>query len=74
MSKPTLGTGELLKELAEFKFPRATQRRLTRLLDLNNDGELSSEQRHELRALAELSEQIAILKGQAMLVLGRKNG
>ena len=73
MAKPSPGTDDLLEELAEFKFPRATQRRFTRLMDLNSEGGLSPEQRQELAGLVELSERIAIMKGRARLLLDRKS-
>ncbi len=74
MRRPNQSTDALLEELAEFKFPRATRRRLTRLMDVNNEGRLTPDQRRELRALVEINERIANLKGQAMLVLRKRNG
>lgn len=74
MAKPSTPSSHLLEEVAEFRLPRATQRRFDRLMTLNNEGDLTPDQSQELKALVELTERIAILKGRALLVLGRKNG
>jgi hypothetical protein len=41
-------------------------------MDLNTDGRLTLEQKEELEDLVELSETIALLRAQALHVLGRK--
>ena len=40
-------------------------------MDRNTEGELSATERDELEALVELSETIALLRGEALKVLGR---
>ena len=60
---------ELLEEMARLELPPAAQRALARLMDKNTEGELSPEDREELRALVELNERVSLLKGRAMLVL-----
>jgi hypothetical protein len=41
------------------------------LMDRNNNGSLTAEERDDLEALVELSETIAIVRAQALHVLGR---
>ncbi len=74
MSKTVEAPSDFMEELADFKFPPSTQRRLTQLMDKNNEGTLTAEEREDLKALVEISERMALLKGRAMLILGRKNG
>lgn len=40
-------------------------------MDLNNEGRLTQGEREELEALAELSEQLALVRAEALEVLGR---
>jgi len=58
-----------IEELATFTFPDTVQTRLDGLMEKNNEGKLSSDEREELRALVELSELVSLLKGQARLFL-----
>ena len=41
------------------------------LMDLNTNGRLTSDQKEELENLVELSETIALLRAQALNLLGR---
>jgi hypothetical protein len=41
-------------------------------MDRNTDGTLTPEEHEELESLVELSESIALVRAQALLVLGRK--
>jgi hypothetical protein len=60
---------ELLEEVAQLEFPSTTQEALDRLMDKNNEGQLSEEERKELQALVDLNEKVAQLKGRAGLAL-----
>jgi len=62
---------ELIETVAEMRFPAKTDERLTWLMDRNTDGLLTAQERDELASLAELSESIAIVRAQALRVLGR---
>jgi len=62
---------ELIETVAEMRFPVKTDERLTWLMDRNTDGLLTAQERDELASLAELSESIAIVRAQALRVLGR---
>ena len=41
-------------------------------MDRNNEGRLTENERSDLESLVELSERIAILRGKALILLGRK--
>ncbi len=41
-------------------------------MDRNTDGRLNDPERNELEALVELSERMALLRAQALRILGRK--
>ena len=63
---------QLMEAIAAFRFPPLTNERMQRLMDRNNEGELSEVEREELAALAELGTSISLLKAHAMRLLGRK--
>jgi hypothetical protein len=54
-----------------MRFPSKTDERLTWLMGRNTDGLLTALERDELAALAELSESLALVRAQALRVLGR---
>ncbi|MCB1229181.1 MAG: hypothetical protein KDN19_02880 [Verrucomicrobiae bacterium] len=61
---------EWVKAVGSFRFPAETDGRLQWLMDRNNEGRLSTEQQDELASLAELSEELSILRGEAAQYLG----
>ena len=61
----------MVETVADLRLPPRSDRRLQRLMDRNTDGLLTSEEREELESLVELSETIALVRGQALHVLGR---
>ncbi len=63
---------ELVEALATFRFPEKTDQRLQDLMDRNTEGQLTEMEREELEALVELSERLALLRAQALRLLGRK--
>jgi hypothetical protein len=63
---------ELVEALAELRFPPKTDAWLQELMDRNTEGRLTEPEREELEALVELSERMAILRAQALRVLGRR--
>jgi len=65
---------ELVEALAALRFPPKTDARLQDLMDRNTEGQLTEAERDDLEALAELSERLAILRAQALHLLGRKPG
>lgn len=62
---------ELVTSVAEFRFSPKLNTKLQALMDRNIEGDLSAAEREELEALVELSETIALLRGEALKVLGR---
>lgn len=72
MSATVEAPRELMEELANLRFPATSNERLQELMDLNNEGRLSPDQRRDLAAYAELSEQMALLRAQALKALGRQ--
>lgn len=62
---------ELVTSVAAFRFSPKLNTKLQALMDRNTEGDLSAAEREELEALVELSETIALLRGEALKVLGR---
>lgn len=63
---------EWIESVGELKLPDKTDRRLQELMDRNNEGELSDTERRELEALVELSEQLSLIRAEALHLLGKK--
>jgi hypothetical protein len=63
---------EMVEAVAALRLPPRGDRRLQLLMDRNTNGNLTADQKEELEALVELSETIALLRAQALHVLGRK--
>jgi hypothetical protein len=61
----------LVETVAEMRFPAKTDALLQSLMDRNTNGQLTVNEREELEALAELSESIALVRAQALKLLGR---
>ena len=61
----------MVETVAALRFPRKADRRLQHLMDRNNDGTLTLDEREELAALVELSETMALVRSQALHLLGR---
>ncbi len=63
---------EWIEAVAALRLPPRGDRRLQILMDRNTNGALTPEQKEELEALVELSETIALVRAQALRVLGHK--
>ena len=61
----------LVESVAAMRFPARTDALLQSLMDRNTNGQLTAHEREELEALAELSESIALIRAQALHLLGR---
>lgn len=61
-----------IESVGELKLPTAANLQLQQLMDKNTDGLLSEKERAELAALAELSEQLSLVRAEALTLLGRK--
>lgn len=55
-----------------LRLPEHTDRRLQELMDRNNEGQLSDQERADLAAFAELSEQLSLVRAEALHLLRRK--
>ena len=62
---------EMVEAVANLRLPLKTDQRLQSLMDRNTNGGLTSEEQNDLESLVELSETIAIVRAQALHVLGR---
>ena len=63
---------ELIEEVAGLRFPPRTDRRLSFLMDRNNEGRLTDAERAEMETLVELGESIALVRAKALHLLGRQ--
>jgi hypothetical protein len=63
---------EMVEAVAALRLPRKADERLQALMDRNTEGVLRPEEVEELQAWVELSESIALVRADALQVLGRK--
>jgi hypothetical protein len=63
-----------VESVGNLRFPAKADHRLQDLMDRNNEGLLSQEELAELEALAELSEQLSLVRAEAWQILGKKPG
>ena len=56
-----------------LRLPEQADRRLQQLMDRNNEGLLTEQERADLEALAELSEQLSLVRAEALHLLGRSS-
>lgn len=61
----------LIESISDFRLPPETDRQLQNLMDRNTEGLLQPLEKEELAALAALSEEISLLRAQALQLLGR---
>jgi hypothetical protein len=62
---------EMVEAVAALRLPRKADERLQVLMDRNTEGLLRPEEKEELQAWVELSESIALVRADALQVLGR---
>ena len=63
---------DLMEEVAVLRLPPKTDRHMQALMDRNNNGKLTAEEREELEALVELSEKLSLVRARVLHCLGRK--
>jgi hypothetical protein len=63
---------EMVEAVACLRLPSKADRRLQALMDRNTNGALTSQEREELETLVEVSETLALVRAQALHLLGRK--
>ncbi len=61
-----------VESITMLRLPQHADRRLQELMDRNNEGRLSDQERADLAALAELSEQLSLVRAEALHLLHRK--
>ena len=61
-----------VEAVGKLHLPSKADHRLQDLMDRNNEGELGGSEREELEALVELSEQLALVRGEALQILGKR--
>jgi hypothetical protein len=61
-----------IESIGDFRLPSQTDRHLQMLMDRNNEGLLQPSEKEELAALAALSEEISLLRAEALHLLGKR--
>ena len=61
-----------VEAVGNLHFPLKAIRRLQELMDRSNEGLLDQAEREELEALVELSEQLSLVRGEALQILGKR--
>ena len=63
---------EWVESITMLRLPEHADQRLQDLMDRNNEGKLTDQERADLAALAELSERLSLVRAEALHLLGRK--
>jgi hypothetical protein len=71
MSATIEAPASLIESIGDFRLPPQTDRQLQNLMDRNTEGLLQPVEKEELAALAALTEEISLLRAQALQLLGR---
>ena len=61
-----------VEDVATLVLPEKANQHLQQLMDRNNEGLLSDEERSFLAALVELSERLSLVRAEALHLLSRK--
>ena len=61
-----------VESITMLRLPEHADRRLQELMDRNNEGQLSDQERADLAALAEMSEQLSLVRAESLHLLRRK--
>ena len=61
-----------VETVATLNLPDQADKHLQYLMDRNNEGKLTDQERNDLAALAELSERLSLVRAEALHLLGRK--
>ena len=60
------------ESVGKLRLPPKADHRLQELMHRNNEGLLSNTEREELEALVELSEQLSLVRAEALQMLGKQ--
>lgn len=63
---------EWVETVGNLRLPPKADQRLQELMDRNNEGLLTEAERADLESLVELSEQISLVRAEALHLLGRE--
>ena len=63
---------EWVETVGGLKLPIKADSRLQELMDRNNEGQLTPNERSELEALVEVSETLSLVRAEALHLLGRR--
>jgi hypothetical protein len=63
---------QLVQSWANFRLPAKLNAQLQDLMERNNEGQLLPAETEQLEALVELSEELSLLKAQALQALGQR--
>ena len=61
-----------VEAVGNLHFPSKADRRLQKLMDRNTEGLLDQSEREELDELVELSEQLSLVRAEALQILGKR--
>ena len=61
-----------IASVGDLRLPSKSDHRLQALMERNTDGLLTAAEREELAALAELSEQLSLVRAGALQILGKQ--
>jgi hypothetical protein len=61
-----------VEAVGKLRFPSKTDHRVQKLMDRHNEWLLQEAEREELEALVELSEQLSLVRGGALQILGKQ--
>lgn len=62
---------EWVESVSDLRLPSRANERLQQLMDRNTEGLLADTERAECEALVEFSEQLSLVRAQALSLLGR---
>ena len=62
---------EWVESVSDLRLPPRADARLQQLMDRNTEGLLTDVERAEFKALVELSDQLSLMRAQALYLLGR---
>ena len=63
---------EWVESITMLRLPQHADQRFQDLMDRNNEGNLTEQEKADLASLAEMSEQLSLLRAEALRLLGRK--
>jgi hypothetical protein len=63
---------EWVESVSRLHLPPRADRRLQELMHRNNEGALTASEREEMESLVEMSEELSLVRAEALRLLGRK--